>query len=69
MSAPVASETRSPFRASSGSANREQGQGPDSAPGSELAQVQRVSLPGQAAVPSQEPGKGKPFGVGEGRLN
>jgi hypothetical protein len=52
-----------------GAADSEQGQGVDTEPGSELAQVQRVSLPGQAAVSGQEPGKGKPFGVGEGRRN
>ena len=36
--------------------------------GGELAQVQCVGLAGQAAVPGQEPGEGKPFGVGEGGL-
>src|SRR5450755_2366719 len=50
-------------------ADGEQGQGAGAAPGGELAQVQRVSLAGQPAVPGQEPGKGEPFGVGEGRLD
>ena len=39
-----------------GAADREQPQLPLAAPGGELAQVQRVGLPGQAAVPGQEPG-------------
>jgi len=47
----------------------EQGQGADAAPGGELAQVQRVGLPGQPAVPGQEPRKRKSFGVGEGGLD
>ena len=38
-----------------GAANGEQGQGTGAAPGSELAQVQCVSLAGQAAVPGQSP--------------
>jgi hypothetical protein len=41
-----------------GSADGEQGQGAGAAPGGELAQVQRVRLPGQAAVSSQESGEG-----------
>jgi hypothetical protein len=47
----------------------EQGQGPGPAPAGELAQVQRVRLAGQAAVPGQEPGEGDPFGLGEGGLD
>src|SRR5205823_12958533 len=31
--------------------------------------VQGVGLPGQAAVPRQEPGEREPFGVGEGGLD
>jgi hypothetical protein len=50
-------------------ADREQGHGAGAAPGRELAQVQRVGLTGQAAVPGQEPGEGKPLGVGEGWLD
>ena len=49
-----------------GAADGEQGQGAGAAPAGELAQVQRVSLAGQAAVPGQEPGEGEPIGVGEG---
>jgi hypothetical protein len=50
-------------------AGGEHRQGPGPAPGGELAQVQRVRLPGQAAVPGQEPGEGDPFGVGEDGLD
>ncbi len=39
-----------------GAADGEQPQLPLAAPGGELAQVQRVGLPGQAGVPGQEPG-------------
>ena len=52
-----------------GSADGEQGQGAGAAPGGELAQVQRIRLPGQAAVSSQESGEGEAFGVGEGGLD
>jgi hypothetical protein len=52
-----------------GAADCEQGQRTGAAPGSELAQVQRIGLAGQAAVPGQEPGEGEPFGVGEGGLD
>jgi hypothetical protein len=50
-----------------GAADGEQVQGAGTAPGGELAQVQRVCLAGQAAVAGQEPGESEPFGVGEGR--
>jgi hypothetical protein len=43
-------------------ADREQRQGPGAAPGGELAQVQGVRLPGQAAVPGQEPSEREPPG-------
>ena len=52
-----------------GTADGEQVQGTGAAPAGELAQVQRVSLAGQAAVPGQEPGEGEPFGVGEDGLD
>ena len=52
-----------------GAADREQRQGAGAAPGSELPQVERISLAGQAAVSGQEPGEGEPFGVGEGGLD
>ena len=52
-----------------GAADGEQGQGTGAAPGGELAQVERVSLSCQAAVPGQEPGEGEPFGVGEDGLD
>src|SRR5690242_20471701 len=52
-----------------GTANGEQGQRANAAPAGELAQVQRVGLAGQAAVPGQEPGEGGSFGVGEGWLD
>jgi len=52
-----------------GAADGEQAQGTGAAPGGELPQVQRIRLPGQAAVSSQEPGEGEPFGIGEGRLD
>jgi hypothetical protein len=51
-----------------GAADREQRQGPGAAPAAELAQVERVSLAGQAAVPGKEPGEREPLGIGEGRL-
>ena len=51
-----------------GPADGEQRQGVGAAPGGELAQVQRVSLPSQAAVSGQESGEGEPFGVSEGGL-
>ena len=44
-----------------GAANCEQWHGAIAAPCGELAQIQRVRLAGQAAVP----GQGEPFGVGE----
>jgi hypothetical protein len=50
-----------------GPPNREQGQRADTAPGGELAQVQRGGLSDQAAVPGQEPGQGEPLGLGEWR--
>ena len=52
-----------------GAADGEQRQGTGAAPGGELAQVECVRLAGQAAVPGQEPGKGEPFGIGEGGLD
>jgi len=52
-----------------GTADGEQGQGAGAAPGGELAQVQRVGLASQAAVPGQESGEGKPFRVGENGLD
>jgi len=52
-----------------GAADGEQGQGAGAAPGSELAQVERVGLAGRAAVSGQVPGEGEPFGVGEGGLD
>src|SRR2546429_7152544 len=57
-------EDSMPARRTAGKAN-----GADPAPAGELAQVQRVRLPGQAAVPGQEPGEGDPFGVGEDGLD
>jgi hypothetical protein len=50
-------------------ADRGQGKGPGAAPAGGLAQVQGVSLAGQAALPGQEPSEGESFGVGEGRLD
>ena len=52
-----------------GPADGEQVQGAGAAPGGELAQVQRVGVAGQAAVPGQEPGQGKTLGVGERGLD
>jgi hypothetical protein len=52
-----------------GAADGEQVDRAGAAPGGELAQVQRVGLAGQAPVSGQEPGEGKPFGVGEDRLD
>src|SRR6185437_11283852 len=52
-----------------GAADGEQRQGPGPAPAGELAQVQRVGLAGQAAVPGQEPGEGDSLGFGEGGLD
>jgi hypothetical protein len=52
-----------------GAADGEQGQGAGAAPAGELAQVQRVGLAGQAAVPGQEPGEGKTLGIGEEGLD
>ena len=40
-----------------GAADGEQGQGPGAAPAGELAQVQRVGLAGQAAVPARNPAR------------
>jgi hypothetical protein len=34
-----------------------------------VAQVKRIRLAGQATVPSQIAGEGKPFGIGEGGLD
>ena len=50
-------------------AAREQVEGAGAAPGGELAQVQRVGLASQAAVPGQESGEGKPFRIGENGLD
>src|SRR5690348_6833234 len=52
-----------------GAADGEQAQGTGAAPAGELAQVQRISLTGQAAVAGQEPGERKTLGVGEGGLD
>src|SRR5947209_1941829 len=52
-----------------GAADGEQGHRAGPAPAGELAQVQGVGLPGQAAVPGQEPGEGESLGLGEGRLD
>jgi hypothetical protein len=52
-----------------GAADGEQGQGAGAAPSSELAQVQRVGLPGQALVSGQEPGVGQPFRSSEDGLD
>jgi hypothetical protein len=52
-----------------GAADGEQAEGAGTAPGGELAQVQCLRLPGQAAVPGQEPGEGEPFGIGEDSLD
>jgi hypothetical protein len=48
-----------------GAADREQRQGPCPAPAGELAQVERVGLESQAAVPGQEPGEREPLGLSE----
>jgi hypothetical protein len=50
-------------------ADGEQRQGPGAAPIGELAQVEGLSLAGQAAVPGQEPGEREPLGIGEHRLD
>ena len=47
----------------------EQAQAAGAAPGGELAQVKRVRLAGQGPVSGQVPGKGEPFGIGEGGLD
>ena len=52
-----------------GPSDRTQGQRADAAPGGELAQVQRVRLPGQAALPGQEACQGETLGLGEDRLD
>src|SRR2546429_1318765 len=52
-----------------GAADGEQVQRAGAAPGSELAQVQRVRLSRQPAVPGQEPREREPFGIGEGGLD
>ena len=52
-----------------GAADGEQRQGAGAALGGELAQVQRVGLAGQPAVPGQEPGEGEPFRIGEGGVD
>jgi len=52
-----------------GTADGEQGHRAGPAPADELAQVQGVGLPGQAAVPGQEPSEGESLGIGEGRLD
>ena len=49
-------------------ADGEQVQGAGAAPGSELAQVQRVGLSCQPAIPGQEAGEREPLGVAECRL-
>ena len=48
-----------------GAPDREQRQRAEAAPGGELAQIQGVSLAGQAAVPGQEPGEREPLGIAE----
>jgi hypothetical protein len=48
-----------------GAPDGEQVQGAGAAPGGELAQVQRVCLSCQAAVPGQKAGKREPFGIAE----
>jgi hypothetical protein len=52
-----------------GSADGKQGHRTGSAPAGELAQVQGVRLPGQAAVPRQDPGESDPLGAGEDGLD
>jgi hypothetical protein len=64
---PIASRSRSEAL-DVNSADGEQDQGSAAAPAGELAQVQRVGLAGQAAVPGQEPGEGDSLGVGEAGL-
>jgi hypothetical protein len=59
--------TGEPFDA--GPPHREQRYRAVSAPGGELAQVQCVRLPGQAAVPGEEPGQGETFGIGEDKTD
>jgi hypothetical protein len=49
-----------------GTADGEQGHQAGPALAGELAQIQDVGLPGQAAVPGNEPGEGESLGVGEG---
>ena len=48
-----------------GAAHREQPQAVALAPGNELAQVERVGVPGEAPVAGQEGGQGEAFGVAE----
>jgi hypothetical protein len=50
-------------------ADREQQQGPASAPAGELPQVECVSLAGQPAVPGLLPREREPLQIGEHRLN
>ena len=64
---PVFQVAREAFDVSA--ADGEQGQRAGAAPGSELAQVERVRLAGQAPVSGQEPGEGEPFRVSKGGLD
>ena len=52
-----------------GAADREQRQGPGSAPAGELAQVEGVRLAGQAAIPGQVTGEREPLRISEHRLD
>ena len=52
-----------------GAADGEQVQAAGTALGGELAQVQRVGVGGQAAVPGQEPREGESLGIGESWLD
>jgi len=52
-----------------GAADGEQLKRAGAAPASELPQVERAGLAGQAAVPGQEPGEREPLGISEHRLD
>jgi hypothetical protein len=52
-----------------GPADREQCEGPGSAPAGELARVERVRLAGQPAVPGQVPRERETPRIGEHRLD
>ncbi len=52
-----------------GAADGEQGQRAGVALRGELTQVQGVGLACQTAIPGQEPGRGEPFRISEGRLD